>query len=71
MKELREYLSAHGLTASGFAELVGVSQPTMSRILTGERSPSPALALKIEKKTKGAISRQTLRPDIYPSERAA
>jgi DNA-binding transcriptional regulator YdaS (Cro superfamily) len=65
MKELRAYLSMHGLTASAFAEMIGTSQPTVTRLLNGKRKPSPALALRIEKKTRGAVPRHSLRPDIY------
>jgi len=65
MKELRAYLSAHGLSATEFAEIVGAAQPTISRILNGKRRPSPKLASKIEKKTRGEVPRHVLRPDLW------
>jgi len=41
------------------------------QISGGHSEPSPKLALKIESATRGLVSRQELRPDIYPKESAA
>jgi transcriptional regulator with XRE-family HTH domain len=40
MKRLRRYLERQGLSQAQFAQLMGVSQPTVCAWLTGESRPS-------------------------------
>jgi DNA-binding transcriptional regulator YdaS (Cro superfamily) len=37
----------------------------MSLLVSGREQPSAGLALMIEKFTKGAVTRKTLRPDLF------
>jgi len=37
----------------------------MSLLISGRRQASPVLAIEIEKATKGLVTRQALRPDIF------
>lgn len=37
LREVRAFLKKHRMTASALAELAGVSQPMLSRLLTGRR----------------------------------
>jgi len=48
-----------------FARLVGCGQQTISDFIRGTRRPSASMALKIEKATKGKITRHDLRADIF------
>lgn len=50
----------------GFADLIGVSQSTVSRILKQLRQLPAEHVLPVEKAT--GVSRHLLRPDIYPRE---
>ncbi len=56
MEKLRDYLTDKNLKDYEFAAKVGCSASTISRILTGTRNPSPALARKIEAVTGGAVT---------------
>jgi DNA-binding transcriptional regulator YdaS (Cro superfamily) len=56
---------AGGINA--LARELQVSPPAISYWLRRKRLPSPQQVLNIEAYTKGAITRQMLRPDIYPS----
>ena len=47
------------------ARKCGVSKTWMNLLTSGREVPSPELALLIEKYTKGAVTRKTLRPDIF------
>ena len=47
------------------ARKCGISKTWMSLLTSGREVPSPELALLIEKFTKGAVTRKTLRPDIF------
>jgi DNA-binding transcriptional regulator YdaS (Cro superfamily) len=68
---LSEYLDLHGLTYTDAAKALGCASQYVSRVARGERNPSPALTLEIERWTGGAVRRQTLRPDVYPEDTAA
>lgn len=52
----RAYMDEKGLTARAFAELVGISDAQMSRILRGESAASFDTAMKIFEVSEGAIS---------------
>ncbi|WP_109317243.1 helix-turn-helix domain-containing protein [Pseudovibrio ascidiaceicola] len=56
MEKLREYLTDKNLKSAEFAALIGCSAPTVSRILSGKRHPSPSLARKIEVETGGVVT---------------
>jgi DNA-binding transcriptional regulator YdaS (Cro superfamily) len=47
------------------ANKLGVSKTWMSLLVSGREQPSAGLALMIEKFTKGAVTRKTLRPDLF------
>lgn len=47
------------------ARKLGVSKTWMSLLVSGRESPSAGLALMIEKFTKGAVTRKSLRPDLF------
>lgn len=61
----KAYCKAHGLSGGAFARKVGISETYAWRLLAKERKVSYAMALKIEKKTKGEITRYDLRPDFF------
>jgi transcriptional regulator with XRE-family HTH domain len=48
---LADYMEKHKLSADAVALKLGVSQPYVSRLLTGRRRPSPETAKKLEKLT--------------------
>lgn len=47
------------------ARRCGISKTWMNLLTSGREVPSPELALLIEKFTRGAVTRKTLRPDIF------
>lgn len=70
MQAIRQYMERRRLTQQGFAALAEVSQSMVSQWMTGERQISAERAVVIERKTRGAIKREALRPDIF-GKRAA
>jgi DNA-binding transcriptional regulator YdaS (Cro superfamily) len=63
---LQEYFSKQPRGAkTGMARAVGVTKNWISQLLSGEKRPSPALAIAISKYTKGAVTKKNLRPDIF------
>ena len=54
--KLSEYLKKHKLTQEEFAKMVGVARPYITTIISGNRSPSPALINKIQDVTKKEVS---------------
>jgi DNA-binding transcriptional regulator YdaS (Cro superfamily) len=52
------------------AEVVGVSQPSVSYALHEADDVPAEWCLPIERATKGEVTRHQLRPDIYPLEDA-
>jgi len=48
-------MRAKGLTDESVADAVGVSRPYLTRLRQGKRSPSLALALKIEAWSEGKV----------------
>lgn len=48
-------MRAKGLTDETVADAVGVSRPYLTRLRQGKRSPSLALALKIEAWSEGKV----------------
>lgn len=51
---------------SSLAEMLGVSQPSVSKWVTGKSQPGAKTTLALE--NKFAISRHRLRPDIFGSD---
>lgn len=48
------------------AELTGISQQHISKMLRGQRHVSADVALAIERATNGQVNRSRLRPDYWP-----
>lgn len=55
MASLSEYLTSKSLRQADFAESLGVTQGTVSRLVSKMQLPSLALALRIEKVTHGEV----------------
>lgn len=47
------------------ADAIGVSQAYVSHFMTGRRTVTPELCVRIEKATRGKVKRKTIRPDIF------
>ena len=69
--ELREYLDQGHASASQIGEACGVRVQTIGRVANGRRDASPQLAIRVERATGGAVTRQELRPDIFGEPVAA
>jgi len=61
---LRDYRHAHRLTSCEIARMVGVSQPTISRIERGKQTPSLALAAKLAEVTGGQVTPADFVPEV-------
>lgn len=48
-----------------FAEKLGITPTWLGLLISKARRPSPELAKKIEKATKGLVTAKELRPDIF------
>lgn len=55
MEKLEAYLAANGIRQSQFAERIGVTQATVSKLIAGSVAPSLALAVRIQRETFGAV----------------
>lgn len=63
--DLKSYLAAKSERQSAFAERVGTTEATISRIIKDDNfSPGVELALKIEQATDGAVDAATLNKDV-------
>lgn len=61
---LKEYFDAQPRGAKvALAKALGISKTWMSLVINGKVSPSPELAIQIDKIT--GVSRKVLRPDIF------
>lgn len=67
---LKEFAHKHGFTTDAMAKAWGVSQPFVSRLLRGERQPSPALAVKIAAWSGGEVSAASLNTVLAEFARA-
>lgn len=63
---LQEYFSdkPHGSKAE-LARALGVSKTWMALLISGQKVPSPELALEVERLTQGQVKRVDLRPDLF------
>jgi transcriptional regulator with XRE-family HTH domain len=72
---LRAYRRDKGLSAEEFARDLEIAESTLRSLENGTRPITAEMAVHIEDKTVGGITRQQLRPDLYgsrgPQERAA
>jgi DNA-binding transcriptional regulator YdaS (Cro superfamily) len=66
MHPITEFCRDKNITYRNFARLIGASAPFVTQITGGHRKPSPALALRIEEATGGAVSRMEL---LYPEQK--
>jgi DNA-binding XRE family transcriptional regulator len=55
MQKLVLYLSNMKMRQADFAARVGASQPTISKLLSGDALPSLELAVRIERETGGEV----------------
>jgi plasmid maintenance system antidote protein VapI len=62
MSDLNAYLARSGIKQAIFAQRVGVTQATISKLVARTMSPSLELALKIEDATGGAVSARSWLP---------
>jgi len=63
---LQQYFASKPRGAQvALARAVGVSKTWMNLIASGRGLPSAEVCLMIEKYTKGAVLRKTLRPDLF------
>lgn len=72
--DLKTYLhSMKGITRREFARKLNISDGYLYQIATAwfGRVPSAILSLKIERETKGAVTRKELRPDLFAEEKNA
>ena len=53
--KLETYLKSKSITRTDFAGLIGTTQASVSRYVSGERRPSIEMIDKIEKATKGKV----------------
>lgn len=49
----------------GLARKLGISKTWMALIINGQKSPSAALSTEIERATRGLVTRNDLRPDLF------
>lgn len=66
---LRDYLDLHRLTASSFAEMVGVKHSSVSRWAAGETRPDWGRIARIQEVTNGAVTAADFVP-FTPAETA-
>jgi DNA-binding transcriptional regulator YdaS (Cro superfamily) len=53
------------MSPSDFAKQLGVAEVTLRSLENGARAITPERAKEIEERTKGALTRAQLRPDIF------
>lgn len=56
MHKLERYLADHDLTQERFAEMIGSTQESVSRWISGQRMPRPSTMARIAAETKGAVT---------------
>ena len=69
---LHEYFSTEPRGSKvEMAKYLGITTTYMSLLIHGKRRPSAPMALSIERATQNLVSRQELRPDLYPVDSEA
>lgn len=71
ISKLRAAIADRGLTQVEVAKLLGVTQAAISKILTGDRRPSPDLARELVRVSGVALAWHELIPPRKRSRRAA
>lgn len=67
MTQLQDYLARLNLKQSAFAERVGATQATVSKLATGQMRPSLELAVAIERETQGQVPAVSWVPALPPA----
>jgi DNA-binding transcriptional regulator YdaS (Cro superfamily) len=65
VQAILSYMARHGLSQAEFGAKVGVSQGMVWQWLNGMRKIGAERAVKIEKRTRGKLRREQLRPDLF------
>ena len=55
MEALNTYMIDRGITQKEFADAIGITQATVSRICAGKLRPSSTVMVKIAAQTKGQV----------------
>jgi DNA-binding transcriptional regulator YdaS (Cro superfamily) len=63
---LKEYLDHHQIKYSAFGRRIGVAGWSVKRYIDRERQITAERAIAIEQATNGEVTRQELRPDLWP-----
>ena len=71
MSKLAAFLSSNKIKQADFAQIVGASQPTISRLMAGTVMPSLALAVAIERETGGVIKPSDWLVTVQPLQEAS
>jgi hypothetical protein len=61
----KAYAKKHGLTGYALGERLGVSKSLGCLLIKGTRRVSPILARQIERRSRGEITVNDLRPDVF------
>lgn len=64
-EKIKKLTDALGGTQAKAASALGISQPFMSYLASGDREISPELAVKAEIATKGQVKRVDLLPELF------
>lgn len=70
LKTLGEYLSESNISNADIAAIVGCSAQYIGLIIGGKKRPSWKMALRLEKATLGAVSRENWYPSASDYEPA-
>ena len=68
---LQEWMTANGFNDKKVADLTDLHRTSVWKLRKGKRKPEPAVMDKLVAVSHGAITRQELRPDLYPEEKRA
>jgi len=63
--KLDDWIQEKGLLKTFFAKEIGISRVYMSNIITGAYIPSRAIAIKIDKYTKGEVTKEEI---LFPQD---
>jgi DNA-binding transcriptional regulator YdaS (Cro superfamily) len=64
--DLKEYFDGQPYGAKAtMARRLGITKTWMSLLISGRQKCGPELAVEIEKATGGAVTRESLRPDLF------